>query len=369
MSRPLTPIPIPLSQHLKTARTRVAPLLVCMCAALIAIMLWQEAVSPAMLVGEVATVQSRVTSPVAAAIHRLHAGHLQRVKAGDIIAELRPADARQTLDLMQSELTLLRAAHGEADTTAAQRSEAMDFDRLHLDWMSQKVALAAAIAKATEAAIDLEAAQGIASQAAGANMRFVQQAQLKKQSADGEVTERHALIDALGKRIDTLRTEITAAHAVPPSPIAATVKRHEARLHELEQSLSAVTLHAPMDGIITAVLRRTGEHVAEGEPLVLIAAITPERIVGYLRQPFPIEPQVGQEVEVRTHGRSRARGIAMVTRVGTHFENISNPALHPATTPEVGLPVEVSLPPELKLRPGELVSLVIREKPATSPTL
>ena len=45
--------------------------------------------------------------------------------------------------------------------------------------------------------------------------------------------------------------------------------------------------------------------------------------------------------------------------------DITTLCLHPGTLPEVGLPVEVSLPTNLRLRPGELVNLVI--KPAAHP--
>ena len=115
-----------------------------------------------------------------------------------------------------------------------------------------------------------------------------------------------------------------------------------------------------MDGMIVSVLHHEGENVKEGEPLVLISATQPKNIIGYLRQPLPLEPKVGQEVEVRTHGRLRQHGMAMITQVGAQYEAITNPMLHPATTPEVGLPVQISLPTNLKLRPGEMVSLVIK---------
>jgi multidrug resistance efflux pump len=354
----LPKIPIPRSQRIKVIRERVLPVMVCAATLLLVAHLWNEAVTPAMLVGEVATVQSSVNSPVPAVLERVTVERLQLVKAGDIIAELRPADPRHQLDLMQNELNLLRTAHSQQDADAAARRERLDFERLRLDWMSEKVDLATAEAKAAQAQIDLDAAQGLASQQEQPS-RYMQQMNLAKQAADREVTERKALVDTLSKRIEELGAALNAAPRHTDDQLAKAIATHEKRLRSLEQSLASTTLRAPMDGIVTAVLRRSGENVVEGEPLVVISATKPERIVGYLRQPFPLEPKVGLQVEVRTQGRARARGMALITRVGTHFEPIMNPALHPAPTPEVGLPVEASLPPELNLRPGELVGLII----------
>jgi multidrug resistance efflux pump len=168
------------------------------------------------------------------------------------------------------------------------------------------------------------------------------------------------LVDNLGLRIKELNAAMPSATASEDEGLAREIDSLEERIAIIESSQSIITLHAPMTGIVTEVLRRVGENVVVGEVLIIISATQPERIVGYLRQPFPLEPFVGQQVEVRTHGRERLYGLAAITRVGATFEPILNAALHPATTPEVGLPVEVSLPPNLQLRPGELVSLVIR---------
>jgi multidrug resistance efflux pump len=170
------------------------------------------------------------------------------------------------------------------------------------------------------------------------------------------------LVAELTTRLDELSKAVSAPQPTSDTAQQKALLQYEAQLRKIQEGWATVTLRAPIDGIVTAILRRPGETVVQGEPIVIITATVPEKIVGYLRQPFPLEPQVGMEVQVRSNSRARSIGTAQLTRVGQHFEPIVNPVLHPLPTPEVGLPIEVSMPAGLTLRPGELVSLVIKPK-------
>ena len=370
MSRQLRPIPIPLAQRLEDARTKIAPFLVFGMALIITAMLWHDALAPSMLVGEVVTVKSAVSSPVPATLQRLSVQRLQRVKAGDVIGELRANDPRQTLDLMQGELTLLRLEANAEDSTndalTAQRRETLDIERLRLDLMAEKVALTVALANAKKATMDLQLAEKMVNASADAGS-FIQVAQLAKEKADNEAKARQALVDTLGPRVEKLSAATPTSPPAQDAQLKRAIEDLQQRLGSIEQSQNVITLRAPIDGIITEVLRHAGENIMAGEPLLVITATQAESIIGYMRQPFPLQPAVGQTVEVRSNGRDRQHGSAVVTRVGEHFEPIINPALHPAPTAEMGLPVEVSLPSNLKLRPGELVGLVIRPSESQNP--
>jgi multidrug resistance efflux pump len=359
----LAPIPIPLNQRLHEVRVRFVPLVMFAVTALVAAMLWRDTVSPAMLVGEVASERASVNSPTAATLQYLRVKRLDRVKAGDVMAELMPSDPRQSLDALQNELSLLRikadAANEIESLKSTQDRMALDYERLRVDWMSEKVALVLADAKARKATMDLEISRGLVTDPAQ-SQRYLQEAELALASAEAEKKERKDLVDSLGGRLAELQLMAQSSTAAKDDPLARTLALLETRLRDLEQSLSLITLRAPMDGIVTSILHHAGENVKAIDPLIVITATQPENIVGYLRQPLLVEPVVGQAVEVRSHDRERRAGEAVITRVGAHFEPIINPALHPATTAEVGVPVEISLPSNLRLRPGELVNLVIK---------
>jgi multidrug resistance efflux pump len=359
------PIPIPLARKLQFMQTKIVPLLVLGMTAITAAMLWKEAISPAMLVGEVSTQKSNINSPMAAEVIRINAQRLTQVKAGEVIAEVRPIDARQSLDLLQNELNLLRIEVGNRE---ARRRETMDFERLQLDWMIEKINLSKATSAAKSAAATLEITEAVTTPPA-ATGRYQQAAQLAKEAADDEVIERQTLVATLGKRIEELRHSMDPKTQDSFETWKTKITLIEERFQKIATSQEAIQLRAPIDGMITEVLRNEGENVLAGEPLLLLTAAEPKSITGYLRQPFPLEPAIGQKVEVRTHAKKHLIGNATITRVGVHFEPILNPALHPTPTPEVGLPIEVSLPPNIKLRPGELVSLMISPSSANEPAL
>jgi hypothetical protein len=75
-------------------------------------------------------------------------------------------------------------------------------------------------------------------------------------------------------------------------------------------------------------------------------------------------PKPGMPVQVRSRSQQRRAAMARVIDVGTQMEAITPTLLTSASggmpRPENGLPVLVSLPPDLKLMPGEIVDLIIR---------
>src|SRR5207302_9003699 len=115
-------------------------------------------------------------------------------------------------------------------------------------------------------------------------------------------------------------------------------------------------------GMVSVCSRRSGQAMPSGEPILTLTALSADRIVAYLRQPIVVEPAVGMSVEVRARSLKRPIGRGRILQVGTQIEAI-DPALLPPSnfrTPVLGLPVLVSLPPGLKLLPGEVVDLAIR---------
>jgi hypothetical protein len=116
--------------------------------------------------------------------------------------------------------------------------------------------------------------------------------------------------------------------------------------------------------MISIIYHRTGEAIIAGEPIVTIAAFSPIRIVGYIRVPVMSEPAVGTRVEVRSRGPGREVGFGNIVEVGTQIETVSAVLAGAVkfSNVELGLPISISLPPNLKIRPGELVDLTLLSK-------
>jgi multidrug resistance efflux pump len=135
----------------------------------------------------------------------------------------------------------------------------------------------------------------------------------------------------------------------------------ESKLRLTEAELSPIILRAPIDGIVSTVYHRSGESITAGQPILAVATLSPVRIVAYLRPPILSEPKPGAQVEVRTRGLRREVGRATVKEVGTQLEAVPATILGPSklTAPELGLPVDITLPANLQIRAGELVDIIL----------
>ena len=148
---------------------------------------------------------------------------------------------------------------------------------------------------------------------------------------------------------------------VTDAPLRAAIAVQESKLRLTEAELSPIALKASVDGMVSSILHRSGEAIVAGEPIVTIAAFNSVRIVGYLRSPVMSEPKIGARVEVRTRGPRREVALATVLEVGNQLETISPALLGPMklVNADLGLPLSISMPLNVKIRPGELVDLTL----------
>jgi multidrug resistance efflux pump len=127
---------------------------------------------------------------------------------------------------------------------------------------------------------------------------------------------------------------------------------------------AAFPLIAPIDGVVSVLLRHPGETVAAGETVLRITSRKATRLTGYLRQPLPFEPEVGMSAEIRTRGAPRQAAMTKVTGVGGAMEAIPSSLLaamrlSDKSGPEHALRILFAMPPGLALRPGEHVDVII----------
>src|SRR5690606_16092527 len=128
---------------------------------------------------------------------------------------------------------------------------------------------------------------------------------------------------------------------------------------EALNQLQPITLVAPRSGMVHYVYRQSGENVLAGEPLFSISPLRSERIVGYLRQPYSVDLQVGMKVEVVTRDHHRRVFESEIAQVGARVEVITNTlAIIPMNSPmDAGLPFVIHVPSDVFLRPGEIVDV------------
>ena len=364
MNDRLPPIPTPRAQLWRQIRLQYIPVVVFAIGVLAAAVIWTQWVAPPTLIGEAEAIRAELRSPQPGRIEGLTVELLQSVKAGDTIGHVvvnEPRVLEASLAMLRAEIDLIRATR---DPIIGQQRAAADVEQLQLEWMRQRVELAQLKGQLHQAETTL-ARSGALRQS---RMISEDEYELAKNTRDTLVAQVNAQTELIAKMEPRLRSlaELTESGGAPTQDgLGAAIRQKEEELRLFEAQLCPLPLLAPIDGIVSAVWRRSGETVGTAEPILQITLAQPERIVGYLRQPVTVEPKPGMTVEVRTRTFQRRSAEATVSQVGNHFEPLSPSLLAamrlPVTTvpTELGLRIHVTAPKELALRPGEQVDLIV----------
>ena len=363
---PLPPIPTPPGQKWREFRIRFLPLIVFACTVGSIFYIWREHVTPPNLVAHVEPIQTYVRVGDNCIVTNLLVEIYQPVRKGDTIAEVIITDSRRLdadFQMLRSQLSLVQLELGAL----------IDRDRLSLDYYGMRNDYQTEVRLLKEAQAELPQAQynvNLASNLLGSGLvsEFDYQTYLSRFALlKADIDHLTQSIAEFEKSLERLKA--VGEHTIQTNNTAA-LRQLLADLEKRRKNLESVSdtpviLTSPIDGIVTGVHARPGESVVGGEPLVTISAAESDRIVGYMRQPLAIQPQNGMPCEIRTRSWKRLKSEGVITAVGAQFETITNLSLlRPDQMPDIGLPVSISMPAELKshLRPGEVVDVIVRNK-------
>jgi multidrug resistance efflux pump len=359
-----TPVPVPLKQRYHDLRLRVLPVLAFAAALAGLVVLWQNNISAPTLVGQAEPYEAHVSCYKPGMLTELAVTRFQTVKAGDVVGQVLVTDPKilaSSLAVIEAEIESLRAG---LKPIATQQRTAIDYSQLRLDWMRQRAQLAAARVNLQLAETDLHRTEELFKDKIVAQ-RTYDQAKATRERYKSEVDELSRLVAEQEKGMTDMQftTNLDLA-GVTDSPLRAAIAVQESKLKLTEAELSPIILRAPMDGKVSTLFHRSGEAVNAGEPIATITAYNSVRIVGYLRAPMNEQPKVGTPVEVRTRSGRRDVGRGLITEIGTEIEPVAPALLGPVKLAnlELGLPISVSIPGELKIMPGELVDLTLLPK-------
>jgi multidrug resistance efflux pump len=372
----LPPITTPMRQHLRRARQQVLPVVILVVVLFAIGLIWKRMARPTSFVGMVETIQTIVTTPDAGVLTNISINPLQEVVAGDVVAEVLTTDPRTVnsrLSVLRGRMQLMEM---EMSPILNRQRSALDYERLLVDCAKIKADLATA-----KAMLD------------GAKGRYQREAELikggvtskqdyelaltEKLALEAQVEEKQKIVALTEKSLE--RLAYMADSFVPGGendPLKAALTIEEDKVKLFQAKLRPLELQAPIDGIVTLLHKRAGEQVLPGDAVLTITSRKPERILGYLPQSFPINPSVGMKVEVATRtplALWKTRSVATIVGVSPHLETITNLLMRPITPgisadqqlPVLGRVVTISLPPDLKLLPGQ--PLDIRLLPAEEP--
>ncbi|HEV7927542.1 MAG TPA: HlyD family efflux transporter periplasmic adaptor subunit [Verrucomicrobiae bacterium] len=361
------PIPIPWRQRWRDVRQRFIPALLFIALLVALTQLWKNYASAPTLVGQAEVVPANVSSYKAGMLAQLYVNRFQTVKAGDQVGQVLVTDPKilaSSLAVIQAEIEEMRASQ---TPVAAEQRLAMEYSEVRLHWMAQRAELGVSKADLMVAEADFHRTAELFKDKI-VSERAYDLAKAKEESLRQKVDELTLSVEEQGRKIALLQpTNTTEISKVSDQPLQTAIAVEESKLHLTEAELSPITLRAAVDGMVDVIYHRVGEAVTVGEPIVGIAPSNAVRIIGYLRPPILDEPRLGASVEVRTRGQHRQVGAAKIIEVGTQFEALP-PALQipvRLANTELGLPLSISVPSSLKIRPGELVDLTLLPGTAT----
>ena len=236
------------------------------------------------IVGVVRTTQVRIAPEVGGQLAAIKVRKGERVRAGDIVAELSALELTASVDQARAALAAARA----------------DRDHVYAGVREEEVAsLAAGIAKA-KARLEY------------AELQQARAASLVRRNTSSQQVLDQAVNDLEAARADVAEAEANhgAAQAGPTAEqraIAdAQVEAAAAALRVLERRLDKTVLRAPAEGVVAVVVAEVGEAVRAGQPVLAIEQTGKRWLSFNVREDLLDGLAVGAKVYVRQQGPSVA---------------------------------------------------------------
>lgn len=173
--------------------------------------------------------------------------------------------------------------------------------------------------------------------------------------ADGEA-QLEAALDRLKSRLNLALSNVQKVL----SPVQGEISAMETRMRDLDYQIHSLQIVAPITGRVVAIHRYPGQAIRAGEPIATISDTAGSQIVSYVRQDQRLTPLAGMTVEVRTRVPGSAAFASRIEQVGPRVEPVPSRQLRDQRTSEWGVPVVITLPAGLDVKPGELVDLRFR---------
>jgi multidrug resistance efflux pump len=188
-------------------------------------------------------------------------------------------------------------------------------------------------------------------------------AQLDDTNLRAQVNGTQAEIKLLQEQLKTATAAGAAGDADHVAAMKVALSAKEEHLSQLDGKLEALVIKAPFSGTVTQIHARSGQFVQPGNPILEIASNQGTSIVAYLRAEQQVMPREGMEVEVRMASDPYHPHAAKVESVAGQFDSVPTRLLRDPKMPEWGIPVRVTLPQDVSVRPGELVRVTFRSRP------
>lgn len=355
------PIPIPLKQKLRELRVKVLPILVFVFAGFIVATLWNRQVSTPGMIGEVVADSSRVASPDDGMLINFYYEPYDYVESGQLLGQIHRTDSllmNAMIDEVRAEIDLISES---LDLTTGEQRTQIDLEELKIEEINTRISLAEAELTRSRVRSEFNRASELWEQELISDREF-ELVETELELLNVQVREYEDLLAYLSERIEELEEFTGYRTRGDRDPVLAAIKIQEQRIETILAEFAPIPVYASLSGVISRVNFKTGEFVRMGEEILKIESQDPLYIVGYMRQPFSVDPAPGMEVEVRTRRSGRAYFNSTIEEIGGHIRMVDPHLQRPGAIFETGLPVRISVANrgDIDLSPGEIVDIVVR---------
>ena len=357
----LAPIPTPPGTQWREFRIKFVPFVIFAITVYAVFAIWRQIPLNTGVRGIGEGSMSQITAPQDGFLGNLTVGPYGFVEGGQPLATVFPYDPAARLDLLQSQLQVSRL---EMEPSIGERN-AVNYEGLRVDLsrLQQELALAKVNLQAAEEILprhkQLADEKNISRDAYEATLRTrnVHLAEVQTKTQAIKELEQHL------KRLQSIAELGTATNSVT-GQLLPQIKE---QIAAAQTNLNPVPILSPISGRVT-YLRQAGEFVRAGDPIMVVNVEKADRIIAYLKQPFPFEPRVGMNMEIITRAKNPQRFTTQISAVGGRVEILTNSIafLNPGSLVDMGLPVVLPVPAAARIRPGEIVDVLWKDPAADS---
>lgn len=356
-----SPVPIPWKLRWREFRIRIVPVLVFFLALLLILWLWSKRVQAPDFIGRVMAPQAVITAPAD--------GQLREVFIQNFV-DTTPQDTLFLLQRGPNDELHARTARVEAEIAYMRTSlyplenvqrNALDYQNLRLDWMEKRVEKTTLEVELQQLERDYRRAAQLADSGL-LQPQAAEQAKTARDAAEAQIHQLEELMRDLEQQFSRIRQQQDFSPETSGRSLEAAINTQLAEIRLIEAELGSLYISTPMAGRVQRMHKSPQEFVRRGDTLAVVQAQQAAYIVGYLRQPFSVQPEPGMTVEIRSRSIQRNRYEAEISSIGAQILPISADMQRPGMTTESGLPVKIQLQPPraAEFTPGELVDLILR---------
>ncbi len=254
----------------------------------------------------------QITPQLPGTVSAVLADDTDRVKAGQVLVRLDPADALVALD--QAKAQLAQAVREARMLYAGNSTLAAQITTREAEALRAKADLERSRAELDRAQADLRRAQDDAARrepllASGAVAREeYDHARSQAQSFSGQVAAAQSAVQAAQSAIAAAQSGVVAARAqlvtnqvlTDGTPVERhpTVQRAAARVHEAQLAVQRAHLISPIDGQVARRAVQTGQRVAAGAPLMSVVALEQVWVDANFKESQLANLRIGQPVSL-----------------------------------------------------------------------